>query len=499
VGAFRAAISGEVIHPVAIAARAWRAGVRACSHPQALLQAATFLEAEHPGVGVHDTAGAARAVAEAWSSAAPRSQRRGGAALRPQRSSPRAPGPTTQSDALLDHRSRQAARPRRPRPDQGVSGVHRLTQARSLVAALQCLSERGINLTRSTRTDARPALQYSFYVDFEVTDPATATEPCEALAKGRPRSSCSEAIPRQANYRDFAVVRRQTHVKRKPNLFESKVFHVERIELDVWRKASCVVGEPLPLLPRARRAFPNRCHRLGLAGPAQAQNLKESPPARTCASLAASPGSESWRRAGAAGFSERDETLARCSTSSAPPTLYPPDLGCRAGSSLQEGVRGASTRSHARPVARFLLGYLETTARNSSNVNVIAVVSQGNGAVGAPSVRAGRDLNGGRINTSFAVEQDLEGRATDIRAGVVGCPRRAVHVQDDVESEVVSDLFGERSILLGAVHGIVEALYQRYLEAGAGPEEHFSRACESLTGPTRETISRHGLSHSTST
>jgi len=68
-----------------------------------------------------------------------------------------------------------------------------------------------------------------------------------------------------------------------------------------------------------------------------------------------------------------------------------------------------------------------------------------------------------------------------------------------LKSEVVSDLFGERSILLGAVHGIVEALYQRYLEAGAGPEEAFSRACESLTGPIRETISRHGWSHSTST
>ena len=58
---------------------------------------------------------------------------------------------------------------------------------------------------------------------------------------------------------------------------------------------------------------------------------------------------------------------------------------------------------------------------------------------------------------------------------------------------MVSDLFGERSILLGAVHGIVEALYRRYLDAGATPEDAFDRACESLTGPIRETISKQGL------
>src|SRR5207248_838916 len=62
-----------------------------------------------------------------------------------------------------------------------------------------------------------------------------------------------------------------------------------------------------------------------------------------------------------------------------------------------------------------------------------------------------------------------------------------------LKSEVVSDLFGERAILLGAVHGIVEALYHRYLDEGDTPGDAFNRACESLTGPIRETISREGL------
>jgi ketol-acid reductoisomerase len=114
-----------------------------------------------------------------------------------------------------------------------------------------------------------------------------------------------------------------------------------------------------------------------------------------------------------------------------------------------------------------------------------------------PSVRRlyeqGREVNGAGINTSFAVEQDIDGRATDIALAWsvgLGAPYT---FKTTLKSEMVSDLFGERAILLGAVHGVVEALYHRYLDEGATPEEAFNRACESLTGPIRETISRHGL------
>ena len=58
-------------------------------------------------------------------------------------------------------------------------GAHR---PGSLVAALTCFSERGINLTR---LDSRPVpnrpWQYRFYVDFEIGDPAPAREALEAL------------------------------------------------------------------------------------------------------------------------------------------------------------------------------------------------------------------------------------------------------------------------------------------------------------------------------
>jgi prephenate dehydratase len=52
------------------------------------------------------------------------------------------------------------------------------------VAALQCFSERGINLSR---LDSRPVpdrpWQYRFYVDFEIGDPATANAALEALGR----------------------------------------------------------------------------------------------------------------------------------------------------------------------------------------------------------------------------------------------------------------------------------------------------------------------------
>src|SRR5205814_10357880 len=66
----------------------------------------------------------------------------------------------------------------------------------------------------------------------------------------------------------------------------------------------------------------------------------------------------------------------------------------------------------------FLLGYLETAGvKFPANVNVIAVCPKGMG----PSVRRlyeqGREINGAGIDTSFAVEQHLDGSATDIALG----------------------------------------------------------------------------------
>jgi ketol-acid reductoisomerase len=84
-----------------------------------------------------------------------------------------------------------------------------------------------------------------------------------------------------------------------------------------------------------------------------------------------------------------------------------------------------------------------------------------------PSVRRlyeqGKTVNGSGINASFAVQQDIDGRATDIALGwsvALGSPFSFLTTLTD---EYKSDIYGERGILLGAVHAIVETLVRRYV------------------------------------
>src|SRR5207248_4671714 len=122
-------------------------------------------------------------------------------------------------------------------------------------------------------------------------------------------------------------------------------------------------------------------------------------------------------------------------------------------------------------------------------INVIAVCPKGMG----PSVRRlyvqGRTVNGAGINASFAVEQDVDGRATDVALGwsvALGSPYT---FQTTLESEYRSDIFGERGVLLGAVHGIIESLYSRYASQGMSKEDAFLHSAEAITGPISRIIS----------
>jgi ketol-acid reductoisomerase len=285
---------------------------------------------------------------------------------------------------------------------------------------------------------------------------------------------------------------------RRPNLFDSKVFPVEIIELDGVQESFLRGGRHLfKLLPKALAGI----RQIGVIGwgsqgPAQAQNLRESLEGTGIrVGVGLREGSESFAEARAAGFSEKDGTLGEMFSvirgSDLTILLISDAAQAQLYTQVFKALRAGSTLglSHG-----FLLGYLETTGeRFPASVNVIAVCPKGMG----PSVRRlyeqGREVNGAGINTSFAVEQDLDGKATDVALAwsvALGAPYT---FKTTLKSEVVSDLFGERAILLGAVHGIVEALYHRYLDEGATPEDAFNRACESLTGPIRETISRQGL------
>jgi ketol-acid reductoisomerase len=105
----------------------------------------------------------------------------------------------------------------------------------------------------------------------------------------------------------------------------------------------------------------------------------------------------------------------------------------------------------------------------------------------------GMSVNGAGINSSFAVEQDVDGRATDLALGwsvALGSPYTFMTT---LESEYKSDIYGERGILLGAVHGIIESLYHRYLAQGMSREDAFRNSAEAITGPISRIISKNGL------
>jgi ketol-acid reductoisomerase len=143
----------------------------------------------------------------------------------------------------------------------------------------------------------------------------------------------------------------------------------------------------------------------------------------------------------------------------------------------------------------FLLGHLESIGKYfPKNINVVGVCPKGMG----PSVRRlyvqGKEINGAGINTSFAVEQDIDGRATDQALGwavAVGAP---YVFMTTLGNEYRSDIFGERGILLGAVHGIVEALYRRFvMQENMDEDLAFTDSVENVTGPLSRTISRDGI------
>jgi ketol-acid reductoisomerase len=110
-----------------------------------------------------------------------------------------------------------------------------------------------------------------------------------------------------------------------------------------------------------------------------------------------------------------------------------------------------------------------------------------------PSVRRlyeqGKTVNGAGINGSFAVYRDVTGKATDIALAwgiAIGSP---FLFKTTMEEEYKSEIYGERGILLGAVHGIIEGLFRRYVRQGQSPEEAFRQSAKSVT----KIISKQGV------
>ncbi len=281
-------------------------------------------------------------------------------------------------------------------------------------------------------------------------------------------------------------------------VFNSRHFEVETIELA--GKTELFVRGGRHLFSQLPDAFEG-VDRIGVIGwgsqgPAQAQNLRESlEGSRIKVAVGLRAGSSSMDEARAAGFSEEDGTLGEMFDVIRSSDLVLLLIADAAQAELYPQVFDALKPGATLGLSHgFLLGHLANQGHSlPAGHNVVGVCPKGMG----PSVRRlyeqGREINGAGINCSFAVEQDVDGRATDIAlAWAIGLGSPYTFLTTLV-SEYRSDIYGERGILLGAVWGIVECLYRRYTSEGAAPDDAFIRACEAITGPIARTISSSGF------
>ncbi|XP_006348854.1 ketol-acid reductoisomerase, chloroplastic [Solanum tuberosum] len=236
----------------------------------------------------------------------------------------------------------------------------------------------------------------------------------------------------------------------------------------------------------------------GSQGPAQAQNLRDSLAeikSDIVVKIGLRKGSSSFAEARTAGFTEESGTLGDIYE-----TISGSDLVLLLISDAAQADNYEKVFSHMKPNSilglshGFLLGHLQSMDLDfPKNISVIAVCPKGMG----PSVRRlyvqGKEVNGAGINSSFAVHQDIDGRATDVALGwsvALGSP---FTFATTLEQEYKSDIFGERGILLGAVHGVVESLFRRYTENGMNEELAYKNTVECITGVISKTISTKGM------
>jgi ketol-acid reductoisomerase len=233
----------------------------------------------------------------------------------------------------------------------------------------------------------------------------------------------------------------------------------------------------------------------GPQGSAQAQNLRDSLGGAVRVVVGLRPDSSSRAEARAAGFTEEDGTLGDVLDVVAGSDMVILLISDGAMAKLYPEIFAALKPGATLGLSHgFLLGHLtQSNEEFPAGVDVIAVCPKGMGA----SVRAlylqGAEVNGAGINASFAVHQDVTGKATDRALGwsvALGAPYT---FQTTLQSEYLSDISGERAILLGAVHGVVESLFRRYRDLGMTAEEAFRRSAESVTGPISRIISKDGI------
>ncbi|MFJ9626982.1 ketol-acid reductoisomerase [Streptomyces sp. NPDC101175] len=278
----------------------------------------------------------------------------------------------------------------------------------------------------------------------------------------------------------------------------SAVFTFETLDVPGGTETVLRGGRHLfPLLPRAFAGV----RRIGVIGwgpqgRAQARNLRDSLAGTDIrVGVGLRPGSASAADARAHGFTEADGTLGDWLAVTADSDLVILLIADAALAAHHEEIFAALRPGATIGLSHgFLLGHLrENGGEFPPGHGVIAVCPKGMGDSVRRLYEQGAQINGAGINSSYAVHADPDGRAADRALAwsvALGSPYT---FRTTLESEYRSDIVGERAILLGAVHGIVESLFTRYRLTGDDPVTAYERSCENVTGPIARTVSHTGL------
>jgi ketol-acid reductoisomerase len=123
-----------------------------------------------------------------------------------------------------------------------------------------------------------------------------------------------------------------------------------------------------------------------------------------------------------------------------------------------------------------------------ADIDVILCAPKGSGT----TVRR-HFLEGRGINSSFAIHQDATGRAKD-RCLALGIAIGSGYLfETTFKKEVVSDLTGERGVLMGAIYGLWLAQYEVLREHGHSASEAFNETVEEATQSLYPLIAEKGM------
>ena len=102
-------------------------------------------------------------------------------------------------------------------------------------------------------------------------------------------------------------------------------------------------------------------------------------------------------------------------------------------------------------------------------------------------------LEGRGINSSFAIHQDATGRGRDRCLALGIAIGSGFLFETTFKKEVVSDLTGERGVLMGAIYGLWLAQYEVLREHGHSASEAFNETVEEATQSLYPLIAEKGM------